>query len=990
MSGYTTGSGNNRNGILLQYSSGGALSWSQIIDGPDDGPDELADLHLTGSGDLFVGGYLTRKGNKDFYVGLYGNTGSLRWSDTFNGLANRDDMIQQLTPDGSGNFVVTGPSLGHDNSQSLMTIQYAAYTLVKPQNENVNAPFIENRGQLLNTDGDPVSAQRFYTRSMYPNVYISDASVSYVFAHIDTIPTSTDTMALIDLSFYTTAAERRTVASPLEQQDAHYNFYLGHIPEGRERVPLENKVLHNDLYNNIDALYGQGQDGLFIRLICKPGSDPDDIRMDFDGQTAQSVTSGVLTIETLLEDLYLPQPTAVLISSEGTETAITAWQPAYSIGGDGKIGITTGSYDGSKTLVIKIGRDREDDNPEEVYWSTYYGDTNEDQVIGLETDGLSGDIYFTGTTKSNLFPTLNASQDQLRADRDAFAGKFNYQGERRWVTYYGGAQAADGDNTIFEYGLDIVFKQGNLAGFGETSSGSIYFVGRTDALDFPLLDDGSAYFSDVFWPSPNDGSFRGFIVRLESTIGTLGWATYFGDPGTYNSSNPPSAQESVTIARLNGQGNLCIGGAIQLQDDWTSTFPTTATGMAYSQNYGTGFIAEFDNSDALVWATRLACDGSDIGAHDITFDSQDNLYMVGQSNIFCTNTFPVLADNGEYLQNFPTNGDTDGWIMKFDKDRAMRWSTFFGGTADDQLNSAVVDLDDNLFVVGSTGSTDLPVINSGAGGYYDGSFNGGTSDIFIAKFSSANTQQYTTYFGGSGDEFYAPSTDQGPHDGGCAIYDGENLIFTGPTKSADFPVYNVVPDNIFFHEEINRGLNGTREDAFLAVFGPGMQQRFCTFWGGEQDDRSREIASASVNDQYFVVIGGQSRSNSNIFERRIPLAQETPLSYYQPVYGGGILEGFMSKIRLDQALSSTKELASRGFSVFPNPTGHSVTVSAAFPCDESCVLKVFDVMGRELNVSVHRNDSLTWQIDLSGQPSGHYLIRLSGRDFVASQLIIKI
>ncbi|HLP95023.1 MAG TPA: SBBP repeat-containing protein [Saprospiraceae bacterium] len=984
VAGYTTGS--DRNGILLKYSAAGSLVFAQSD--TTSGADEYTGIALSSAQEPFVGGYKTIMGSRDFQALFFANNGTLLWSDTYNGYANAHDEVQQVVPDGFGNYLLSGTS-----GESTLAVKYNRHSLLMPQDEEVNAPFIENRGQVMGTDSTAQDDVRFYTRSNYPNTYIFDDQVSFVFAHIDTVAATQDTMARLDMRFVT---ENATLAVGLEQQEAFHNYYLGHIPEGRERVPLHNKVLQPDIYTNIDALYGLGQDGFFARFVCKPGSNPGLIRLLFRGHTDLTVeTDGSLRIESDLEDLVLAPPTAVLVDAGGTESN-ASWEPEFYVLNDSTVRIIVGAVPSGNSLILGTGRTRGYGEYVNNYWSTYYGDTGDDEVISLDTD-INGDIYFTGTTTSSFFPIQNAIQDQLFLLRDAFAGRFNYQGVVYWVTYYGGNKAADSpfggfSPTIAEYGLDIVV--GANINQPESDGGTIFFVGRTDALDFPLLQKPGAFFDDKFYFSPNNWSYRGFVVELTKNGGFLEWSTFFGDAGT-GSASFPSPQEGVTIARINPEGNLVIGGPIERTDfpNFVSSFPTTASGVQYSQSSGTGFIAEFDPSGALVWATELACGGSSsqLGVHDIAFSSNGDIYIVGQSNFanLCDDPFPLLTPTGGYLKNVPT-GEVDGWIMKFDSDRSLVWSTFFGGNASDQIKSALVDINNNLIVVGSTNSSDLPIQSLGIGEYFDGSHNGGR-DIFISRFSDNCTLQYSTYFGGEADEFYSPSTDSGPHDGGCAAFLGESLVITGPTKSADFPVFNSIPGNTYYYPNINKGFNATFQDAFLLVLNENLTRTFCTYWGGEKDDRAREIATASVNDQNFAVIGGVTKTNVNIQDRKIPLSKEVPDSYFQNSHGGGGNDGFVSKIRLDGLLSNEKNLAAESeFTIFPNPTSESVIIRMNSGTQwKKLGIKLFDITGRSYAIQPIQINEESWQINMSSLPTGNYILTIFSENCVNTQLVIK-
>ena len=115
VAGYTTAS--DHDGILLKYSPSGSLLYATGDNAAGD--DEFTGIALTSAQDVFVGGYNSQSGNKDFLAQFYTNAGTLRWSDSYNGYANEDDAAQQVTPDGYGNFLLSGTS-----GQSTLTVKY--------------------------------------------------------------------------------------------------------------------------------------------------------------------------------------------------------------------------------------------------------------------------------------------------------------------------------------------------------------------------------------------------------------------------------------------------------------------------------------------------------------------------------------------------------------------------------------------------------------------------------------------------------------------------------------------------------------------------------------------------------------------------------------------------------------------------------------------------------------------------------------------------
>ena len=101
-------------------------------------------------------------------------------------------------------------------------------------------------------------------------------------------------------------------------------------------------------------------------------------------------------------------------------------------------------------------------------------------------------------------------------------------------------------------------------------------------------------------------------------------------------------------------------------------------------------------------------------------------------------------------------------------------STLVGGSNTDQINSITLDGSGNVFVAGSTNSTNYPVT---AGAYQTS--NGGEFDAFVSKLNTGLTSlTSSTFIGGSDD------------DGANAIIlDGSgNVVVTGTAESPDYPV----------------------------------------------------------------------------------------------------------------------------------------------------------------------------------------------------------
>jgi hypothetical protein len=166
---------------------------------------------------------------------------------------------------------------------------------------------------------------------------------------------------------------------------------------------------------------------------------------------------------------------------------------------------------------------------------------------------------------------------------------------------------------------------------------------------------------------------------------------------------------------------------------------------------------------------------------------------------------------------------------------ALAFSTYLGGTANDQGLGVAIDAAGNSYVTGATTSTDFPVTP----GAYDTTFNG-ASDAYVAKYDPSGTLLWATYLGGSGDE--APT--------GIAVDGSGDVYVTGQTGDASFPTTAGA-----FQTSIH-----SSQDGFVAkINATGTALVYSTFLGGSGADYGGfGMAVDSSGDAY---IGGSTRSS---------------------------------------------------------------------------------------------------------------------------------
>ena len=175
-----------------------------------------------------------------------------------------------------------------------------------------------------------------------------------------------------------------------------------------------------------------------------------------------------------------------------------------------------------------------------------------------------------------------------------------------------------------------------------------------------------------------------------------------------------------------------------------------------------------------------------------------------------------------------------------DADPLLNFSTFVGGADSDRVVDVDVDSDGNIYAVGFTRSTDLDTTP----GSLQPSANGGECDFdepcwdgFVTKYSSDGVLLYSTYLGGTRDDFSRAVTVDG---------DG-NAYVAGATMSNDFPT----TEGSF--QPVWKG-GSPLGDAFVTKLSPTGDLVFSTYIGGQSGfgDTAQDLAVNGSGDVYIV------------------------------------------------------------------------------------------------------------------------------------------
>jgi hypothetical protein len=194
-------------------------------------------------------------------------------------------------------------------------------------------------------------------------------------------------------------------------------------------------------------------------------------------------------------------------------------------------------------------------------------------------------------------------------------------------------------------------------------------------------------------------------------------------------------------------------------------------------------VGPYDHSATLIidpvlsYSTFLGGSNGDDDARAVATDSSGNVYVTGSTTSTNFQTLgPVQATAGS---QDPEAGLSDAFVTKLNAaGTALIYSTYLGGTSDDDSNTIAVDSSGSAIIAGSTGSTDFPTTAGAIRRTCNMASSGSCFDAFVAKLNAAGSALvFSTYLGGTSDDEAR----------GIAIDSSGNAYVTGKSASTNFP-----------------------------------------------------------------------------------------------------------------------------------------------------------------------------------------------------------
>jgi Beta-propeller repeat len=594
------------------------------------------------------------------------------------------------------------------------------------------------------------------------------------------------------------------------------DYLIGNRSQWHTGIRSFSRVRYSAVYPGIDVVYYGNQSQLEYDFVLAPGADPDAIRIQFDGADRLRVNSdGDLVVQAAGSQMVQRRP--VVYQRDSSAAGRREVATHYVLTGRNTVGFRVDGYDRSSELVI---------DPVLAY-CTYFGGHGQDQVNAIKY--FNGKLYMAGQSDTSDQPPVDG------AWANNLQGLVNITVSIVDTTQYGYPVVyfayIGGQNVDIPLAIDV------------DKHGVMYLTGTTTSTNFPMA-------GNAFQTTGAGANTSSFVMML--------------DPSQYGGNS------LVFSSFLSGTTGTDVGNGIAVGPDGliyvigtarSTDFPVTAN--AYQQIlWGPQdvFLCQIDPvAGALNYSTYLGGEDEDDG-RGILVDANSKVYFTAST---LSQQFPMA---GLQYQGIPV-GASDIIFGVMDMSQtgtdSLLYSTYYGGTGNEEVRGMAFDAKGNVAITGYTLSTDLPLTRDAVQ-----TANGGSGDVFVAVFNPSlpftGGLVYSTYLGGThGEVGYGISADP-----------ANNLYVTGYTLSKDLPVRGPVP-------QANWG-GGT--DLFVAELKPGVAGmagiQYLTYLGASNTYVPTGMAVGPDGAAYAVGYGG--------------IGLPTSGNASQGGYAGGISDGFLA------------------------------------------------------------------------------------------------
>lgn len=302
-----------------------------------------------------------------------------------------------------------------------------------------------------------------------------------------------------------------------------------------------------------------------------------------------------------------------------------------------------------------------------LIYSSYLGGKSNEKGHSVTVNAAGSLIAVAGYTESIEFPTTSnayrskpaptgwTSNGFVTQFTSSVPGNLSSQYTMRYSTYLGGNSSVARDDT---YGMTMDL------------NGLIVATGRTESVDFPMLDSSHpSIYNSAPDPSQDTRNDQPYLVKIDPSL---------------------SGTASLVYSTFLGGGSASGGGG------------AFCTSVGVDLN-GNAYVGGQDSSLGVLYTPSSVPEV----APELLPYTQDALFAAFQG------------------------GDSDAILMQVSPDGAtLAYSTFLGGTQGDRTYGLAVDPSGNIAISGLTFSSDYPVVNPAQ----PWPNNTGNQNAFVTKF----------------------------------------------------------------------------------------------------------------------------------------------------------------------------------------------------------------------------------------------------------------
>lgn len=491
----------------------------------------------------------------------------------------------------------------------------------------------------------------------------------------------------------------------------YYNFFLGNDPKKwTSGVQAYHKITVKELYKNIDLeIYGSSNNSIKYNLIIKPGANPDDIKMRYEGLDDMHLSGGKLHLHTSVGEITEQIP----VCYQFQDTAVKYVKTDYDLKGNLLTFDVKERYNRRKNFII---------DPQVVF-STYSGSRGDNWGFTGTWDnagnGYGGGTVYRYDGSNGSFPAtpgafqtffqggVNGNGEDLA--RDAAIYKVTSDGSTLlYATYIGGAHNEEPHSMVVNSKNELVILGSTFSDNFPTTGAAFdrFFNGAADIFIFTLSEDGTTMVASTYIGGTGRDGLNGEELPGSGNISPL--AYNYGD----------MARGEVMVDKAD---NVYIAACTQ-----------SSVGFPLVNAFQNTFGGEYDgvvmklNPDLsqILWGSYVGGPGFD-ACNGLDIDASGNLFVAGGTTAGINGITPGLGAFTTF-----SGGSSDGFLIKIPPaGNTMQNATYLGTNAYDQAYFVKVDKFDNPYVTGQTAGDwpiTAPIYNNPRGGQFISKF---TNDL---------------------------------------------------------------------------------------------------------------------------------------------------------------------------------------------------------------------------------------------------------------------